>query len=35
MERGTTVVYDDAATAATISAVKELLTRLPAVAMKN
>jgi dienelactone hydrolase len=35
IERGTTVAYDEAATAATIKAVKELLTKLPSVAMKN
>ena len=30
-----TVAYDEAATTATIKAVKDLLTALPAVAMKN
>jgi dienelactone hydrolase len=35
MEKGTTVVYDEAATAATVKAVKELVSKLPMVAMKN
>ena len=35
MEKGTSLAYDEAATAATVKAVKDLLTALPAVAMKN
>jgi dienelactone hydrolase len=35
IERGTTVAYDGAATAATTKAVQELLTKLPSLAMKN
>jgi hypothetical protein len=35
MEKGATVAYDEAATTATIKAVKDLLTGLPAMAMKN
>jgi dienelactone hydrolase len=35
MEKGTTVAFDEAATTATIKAVKDLLTGLPAMAMKN
>jgi dienelactone hydrolase len=35
MEKGTTIAYDEAATAATVKAVKDLLTALPAMAMKN
>lgn len=35
MEKGTTVAYDEAATTATVKAVKDLLTALPAMAMKN
>jgi dienelactone hydrolase len=35
MEKGTTVAYDEAATVATVKAVKDLLTALPAMAMKN
>jgi len=35
MERGTTIAYDEAATTATVKAVKDLLTATPAVAMKH
>jgi dienelactone hydrolase len=35
MEKGATVAYDEAAATATIKAVKDLLTGLPAMAMKN
>ena len=35
MERGTTIAYDEAATTATVKAVKDLLTAMPAVAMKH
>ena len=35
IERGTTVAYDEAATAATTKAVQELLTKLPSLGMKN
>jgi dienelactone hydrolase len=35
IEKGTTVAYDEAATTATVKAVKDLLTALPAMAMKN
>jgi hypothetical protein len=35
MEKGTTAAYDETATTATVKAVKDLLTALPAMAMKN
>jgi hypothetical protein len=35
MERGTTIAYDEAATTATVKAVKDLLTAMPTVAMKH
>jgi dienelactone hydrolase len=35
VERGTTIAYDEAATTATVKAVKSLLTAMPAVAMKH
>jgi dienelactone hydrolase len=35
MEKGTTVAYDEAATTANVKAVKDLVTALPAMAMRN